>query len=225
MSVASVEHAVVLGNLPSSVFSRTKEWRNTRYAALKHYGNRCQLCGASPSEGVELHVDHIYPRSQYPDRCLDISNLQILCRTCHMAKGEKYIDDFRDKFSQVTSRSLQSFFHLSLRHKPLEYRTPRGHEVKWFGEGVVAENKNQRKRWRMLVDFMAKEKMLYEEAVVLTVAEVSQLKTAKNTRMVKFYNWGGGGFKSDADIFFDIAGAVFPKNINDLIVVRQGETP
>ena len=36
-----------------------------------------------------IHVDHIKPRSKYPKLALDQSNLQPLCETCNLKKGDK----------------------------------------------------------------------------------------------------------------------------------------
>ena len=65
---------LVFGNMHSSVFYKTLQWRAAQHFALTTHGNRCQLCGAGPAKGP-LHVDHILPRSMYPDRCLDPTNL------------------------------------------------------------------------------------------------------------------------------------------------------
>lgn len=65
-------------------FFRSTEWLRLRYRAFKRYGRRCALCRATR---VELHVDHIKPRSKYPELALTLSNLQILCRACNLGKS------------------------------------------------------------------------------------------------------------------------------------------
>lgn len=80
-------HEMVISNLPSSKFYQTREWRDLRYSALIKYGNRCACCGSAPKHGVMLHVDHIKPRSIYPEYALCIDNLQILCEACNIAKS------------------------------------------------------------------------------------------------------------------------------------------
>jgi len=67
-------------------FYRSREWRELRLSVLAT-SRCCKLCGASPLNGVRLHVDHIKPRSLYPELSLDPSNLQILCADCNMAKS------------------------------------------------------------------------------------------------------------------------------------------
>jgi hypothetical protein len=90
------EHKSVIGNLPSSKFYKTPEWRRIRYEALSKNGNNCQCCGKSPSiNNITLHVDHIKPRSIYPEFALDLDNLQILCEECNLGKSNTYEDDWR----------------------------------------------------------------------------------------------------------------------------------
>lgn len=67
-------------------FYRTKAWRDVRYKVLSESDKRCQLCGTSPEQGSTMHVDHIKPRSLYPDLALEENNLQILCEDCNIGK-------------------------------------------------------------------------------------------------------------------------------------------
>jgi 5-methylcytosine-specific restriction endonuclease McrA len=73
-------------------FYETREWKELRYLALRTYGPMCQLCGATKTE---LHVDHIKPRSKFPELQLKLDNLQILCRDCNLGKSNLYADDWR----------------------------------------------------------------------------------------------------------------------------------
>ena len=81
------EHKLVICNLPSKKFYSSREWKALRYQALVKFGNRCICCGSSQKNGVIIHVDHIKPRSIYPERALDINNLQILCEPCNIGKS------------------------------------------------------------------------------------------------------------------------------------------
>lgn len=65
-------------------FYYTRAWQELRYRALKLYGKKCGCC-----ESVEgpFHIDHIKPRSKYPELELEISNLQVLCKDCNLGKG------------------------------------------------------------------------------------------------------------------------------------------
>lgn len=79
----------------SQSFYKSREWRSLRFDALKKYGAKCCLCGASPETGAVMHVDHIKPRSKRPDLALDLSNLQILCADCNLGKSNRDDTDFR----------------------------------------------------------------------------------------------------------------------------------
>lgn len=69
-------------------FYRSRRWQKLRYEAFLRYGRACALCRRSPEiHNVILHVDHIKPRSRYPQHQWDIKNLQILCEDCNMGKG------------------------------------------------------------------------------------------------------------------------------------------
>lgn len=70
----------------SKKFYSSQKWRNLRVKALAK-SNRCAACGRGPNDGIVLHVDHILPRSIYPEYALKLGNLQILCEDCNMGKG------------------------------------------------------------------------------------------------------------------------------------------
>ena len=76
-------------------FYRSKAWRDLRYKALKHYEATCMCCGASKESGDKIHVDHILPRSLFPELALDFNNIQILCECCNVAKSNTDITDWR----------------------------------------------------------------------------------------------------------------------------------
>jgi len=95
-SIVYEEHSNVIGNLPSSKFYNTSEWRSVRYIALKNSNGICQCCGSSPKNGGKpLHVDHIKPRSIYPELSLSTDNLQVLCEDCNLGKSNTHQDDWR----------------------------------------------------------------------------------------------------------------------------------
>ena len=74
-------------------FYSSKEWRELRRKALDIWGASCMSCD---SEG-SITVDHVYPRSLYPDLELVLSNLQILCASCNSKKSNKHTTDYRFK--------------------------------------------------------------------------------------------------------------------------------
>lgn len=82
-------------DVSSDAFLSTFEWRRVRMEALKKYGPRCMCCGATPSDGAVMNVDHIKPRKLFPDLALNINNLQILCHDCNHGKGNWDQTDWR----------------------------------------------------------------------------------------------------------------------------------
>lgn len=71
----------------SKGFYSSREWRALRYQALRASDSTCKCCGAKASDGAKLHVDHIKPRSKYPELALDLDNLQVLCAECNLGKS------------------------------------------------------------------------------------------------------------------------------------------
>ena len=71
----------------SEDFYKSQQWKDLRYIALKQANGCCQLCGARAADGVQIHVDHIKPRSRYPQYELDLNNLQVLCEDCNFGKS------------------------------------------------------------------------------------------------------------------------------------------
>jgi 5-methylcytosine-specific restriction endonuclease McrA len=94
--IAKVQaNPVFKGDVTSSEFLKSYEWRKLRMQALKKYGPVCMCCGATPSTGAVINVDHIKPRKLFPDLALDINNLQILCHECNHGKGNWDQTDWR----------------------------------------------------------------------------------------------------------------------------------
>ena len=75
-------------------FYDSNEWKRFRFKAFELHGNICQCCGLRPPE-VVLEVDHVKPRSKYPELQLSLDNLQILCRDCNGGKSNRSNTDFR----------------------------------------------------------------------------------------------------------------------------------
>ena len=78
-----------------------------RYEVLKRSGGRCELCGASHDE-VPLDVDHIVPRNKNGSN--DVTNLQVLCRTCNAQKRDTDDTDFRDVTASYANRDETCVF-------------------------------------------------------------------------------------------------------------------
>lgn len=62
--------------------------KSLRYDVLKRDGFKCVLCGATASDGVKLHVDHIIPIAKGGKT--ELSNLRTLCENCNLGKRDKY---------------------------------------------------------------------------------------------------------------------------------------
>ncbi|MDR3740868.1 MAG: HNH endonuclease [Terracidiphilus sp.] len=64
---------------------RKANWRQ-RAIVLMRDGARCRLCGASPSSGAQLHIDHVVPWSKGGKTVIE--NLQVLCEKCNVGKSD-----------------------------------------------------------------------------------------------------------------------------------------
>ena len=73
-------------------FYNSREWKAVRYKAIKIHGKVCACCETKVGP---FHVDHIKPRSKYPELALDIDNLQVLCADCNTGKGRWDETDWR----------------------------------------------------------------------------------------------------------------------------------
>ncbi len=84
---------VQVSKFSSKEFYKSREWKELRIAVLS-VCDKCMLCGASKESGAVLHVDHIKPRSLWPELSLSIENMQILCGPCNMAKSNVMSEKF-----------------------------------------------------------------------------------------------------------------------------------
>lgn len=78
-------------NEASKAFYNSRAWARLRFEAFRAYGRTCMLCGAT----ANLVVDHIRPRSKFPELQLDPDNVQILCNSCNRGKTDINMTDFR----------------------------------------------------------------------------------------------------------------------------------
>lgn len=77
-------------------FFNSREWLSIRYEAFAKCGSSCLVCGRNRKHGITLHIDHIKPRSKYPELALDPNNLQVLCKDCNIGKSNKDEIDWRE---------------------------------------------------------------------------------------------------------------------------------
>jgi len=62
----------------------SRRYKEQRQRVFKRDGHVCAYCGID--EG-EFHIDHIIPRKAGGDHNMD--NLQVLCKSCNLAKAAK----------------------------------------------------------------------------------------------------------------------------------------
>jgi hypothetical protein len=71
-------------------FYTSPEWRLIRNRIVQRQGHLCQECKRTIKDDFDLTVDHIKPRSKFPELALEESNLRVLCRRCNSSKGSAY---------------------------------------------------------------------------------------------------------------------------------------
>ena len=67
-------------------FLRSPAWYEVRQIIFTRDGRVCAHCGS-----VErLQIDHIKPRSKFPELALEQTNLQVLCWPCNKKKATQH---------------------------------------------------------------------------------------------------------------------------------------
>lgn len=106
----------IVSKSADSDFYESREWWTLRARVIASYKAMCMMCGRNPVEdGIKLHVDHIKPRSKYPELSLDFNNMQLLCHECNIGKGNKDDTDWRPKDKigeQLDAQHLEAIKHL-----------------------------------------------------------------------------------------------------------------
>jgi 5-methylcytosine-specific restriction endonuclease McrA len=65
-----------------------KIWSLLRAATKECHPKKCAFCEAEFNDAPNAcHVDHIFPKSIWPERELDPFNTQLLCPDCNRIKG------------------------------------------------------------------------------------------------------------------------------------------
>ena len=64
-----------------------------RRQVIKQKGRVCAECGHRILKNNDITVDHIKPRSKYPELSLKIENLRVLCRSCNAKKGAQEFEE------------------------------------------------------------------------------------------------------------------------------------
>lgn len=89
-------HYIISGN--ELAFYSSKEWKALRQLARDRDNQECQDCKATgkvftandSDKRKKLEVDHIKELKDYPELCLELSNLRTLCVRCHNKKHNRY---------------------------------------------------------------------------------------------------------------------------------------
>ncbi len=85
------------GKTTETLVYKTAKYQEWRSLVLKRDGNKCVHCGSKGSRANPLQVDHIKPRSLYPELSLTVSNGRTLCMFCHKKTntfGKKGISNY-----------------------------------------------------------------------------------------------------------------------------------
>ena len=84
-------------------FYQTKEWKSLREFKIR-VNPICEMCLEFDIIEPAAEIDHIVPIKRDPTRCLDINNLQSLCKPCHSRKTMKEegnnLNDFKRKMKE-----------------------------------------------------------------------------------------------------------------------------
>lgn len=92
-----------LRHAASAQIGSSKHW-TTLLAKLEQQQWQCVYSGDEIVLGVNDSVDHIYPKSKYPDRALDISNIQWVTRTINRMKDCLEHDEFLEVIHRIHDR-------------------------------------------------------------------------------------------------------------------------
>lgn len=72
-------------------FYRSTEWRKLRKVAVARDNHECCKCKERGYVGPADCVHHILEVKLYPDKALDLNNLQTLCNKCHNITHDKLL--------------------------------------------------------------------------------------------------------------------------------------
>lgn len=85
-------------------FYRTKEWKKLRREVFKEYGKWCMKCGSQ----YNICVDHIKPRSLFPELEMCFDNMQVLCDMCNLLKSNRHCEDYRGDRKSVPIPKIEA---------------------------------------------------------------------------------------------------------------------
>jgi uncharacterized protein (TIGR02646 family) len=72
----------------------SRDFRKYKQELLEEFDRKCAYCGSPLGLTDNGHVEHFYPKSEYPERMLDADNLLIVCQICNISKAAFFpLDD------------------------------------------------------------------------------------------------------------------------------------
>lgn len=86
-----IETKYLIDENQKEVFYRSEDWQSAKFFVYENYEKVCFCC----YDTKQLQIDHIKPLSLFPEKCLDIFNLQILCKTCNQLKSNRSKKKFK----------------------------------------------------------------------------------------------------------------------------------
>lgn len=79
------------GRVPRAFSKKDKRWQELRKTIFHVYGKRCMKCGTNKKS----QIDHILPKSKFPEGAYSLENLQVLCAPCNKIKSNTDFTDYR----------------------------------------------------------------------------------------------------------------------------------
>ena len=76
----------------ASRFYNSPEWSTLRNRVIREEGKQCNICYRIIKKPEDLTVDHIKPRSVFPELALQRENLRVVCRSCNSRKGARVLE-------------------------------------------------------------------------------------------------------------------------------------
>jgi 5-methylcytosine-specific restriction endonuclease McrA len=80
---------------PKRIYYTKEEWAATRTKVFDRDGHICYVCN-----GPGHQVDHLLPKSKYPELALTLDNLKPICWPCNRAKNTKIKKEFLENFEK-----------------------------------------------------------------------------------------------------------------------------
>ena len=77
-----------------TVYYSNKEWAAARKHVFARDGYHCYVCNATATQ-----IDHLLPKSKYPELALNLENLKPICWNCNKSKQTKVDETFLKKFN------------------------------------------------------------------------------------------------------------------------------